>query len=84
MAETPSARMSLIPGDLSPSCSGVFAIASLFLRYLLSWLRARHELGLGEHRVAAPAHRQMWTANPTRGSPRIRDELAKLGLKKAR
>ena len=22
----------------------------------------------------------MWSANPTRGSPRIRDELAKLGL----
>jgi len=38
--------MSLISADLPPSCSPVFTLTSLFLRYLGSWLRARHELGL--------------------------------------
>ena len=132
----------------------MLTIALALLRYLLSWLRARHELGLenialrhqltvlqrqghkprlkGQDRVfwvvlkrtwpkwrtavmifqpetviawqragfrlfwrgksgrrsGRPGKdpelvrliRQMWTANPTWGSPRIRDELAKLGL----
>jgi len=146
--------MSLIPADLSPSCSPVFALASLFLRYLGSYFRARHELGLenlalrhqlavlrrqvpkpkldgsdrwfwvtlkgrwphwrsalmicqpetviGWQRAGLRAFwrwksrgrrgrpgknlelvrliRRMWAANPTWGSPRIRDELPNLGL----
>jgi len=58
---------------------------------LIAWQRAgfrmfwrwksRHRLGRPEkHQELIQLIRRMWSANPTWGSPRIRDELAKLGL----
>ena len=43
--------------------------------------KSRHRLGRPEkHQELIQLIRRMWSANPTWGSPRIRDELAKLGL----
>jgi putative transposase len=43
--------------------------------------KSRHRMGRpGKDRELIQLMRRMWSANPTWGSPRIRDELAKLGL----
>jgi len=43
--------------------------------------KSRHRIGRpGKDRELIELIRRMWSVNPTWGSPRIRDELAKLGL----
>lgn len=50
------------------------------LRMFWRW-KSRHRRGRpGKDAELIGLIRRMWTANPTWGSPRIRDELAKLGL----
>ena len=50
------------------------------LRMFRRW-KSRHRRGRpGKDAELIGLIRRMWTANPTWGSPRIRDELAKLGL----
>ncbi|MGO8930347.1 MAG: integrase core domain-containing protein [Limisphaerales bacterium] len=51
------------------------------LRIFWRW-KSRHRMGRpGKDRELIQLIRRMWSVNPTWGSPRIRDELAKLGLR---
>jgi len=53
-------------------------------RMLWRWKSRRRRGRPGKDRELVQLIRRMWSVNPTWGSPRIRDELAKLGLQASR